>query len=131
MYCYCIVIILITDYCIGIVLVSKSRYWSTLLKVIIKQSQKMLVKISSDLFSCISRLSVIHEHDDYNLLGWANLPADASNHFHSKIQAPIKMETFPITLRMVGSIIFLSLVQTNWGSHGQQLYHKIRCSSRK
>ena len=31
LYCYCIASILITDYCIGIVLVSKSLYWSTLM----------------------------------------------------------------------------------------------------
>ena len=31
LYCYCIARILITDYCIGIVLVSKRLYWSTLL----------------------------------------------------------------------------------------------------
>ena len=30
LYCYCIRIILITDYCIGFVFVSKSPYWSTL-----------------------------------------------------------------------------------------------------
>jgi hypothetical protein len=40
MYCYCIVTILMTDYCIGIVLVSKSPYWSTLATTYHKKMDK-------------------------------------------------------------------------------------------